>query len=170
MDCKAMLESAFAHAKKKTLNSGAEATVFATVTIHTQQDIEQNTEYGRDAVWYGNGKLGLDFKDGEEVLTGTFNARSNGRDKGGAMWPYNPSTNIELTVSRSGKVTIQRLIGGKKFMNRGPVTYDATCKDGLLTGLPAWGEKPDKSPGPVNGYFKPGLLIRGNRSRGDPGG
>ena len=147
MDCKLMLQSAFDWAKKGALSGGEfpeYAKVFATVTIHHSID---RSDKRSDVVWYANGVLRLSVIDGQEVLTGNIQAWLNKTDEiytyppGGDfpnitydLFPNNPDAGLLLTVSKTGVITVGKLVKGKLIGGFPPSTFQGTCENELLTG------------------------------------
>ncbi|KOP24403.1 hypothetical protein AMR41_21165 [Hapalosiphon sp. MRB220] len=149
MDCKQMLQSTFDWAKKGAVGGAVEfpdiATVYATVTLHQSLDRPEKTS---DVVWYANGALSLNTKDGQEMLAGNIQAWVNqtdtifvpsetGNDLGSYdydLFPNSTTKGLLLKVNKTGMITIGKLIKGKLIGGMPPTTFQATCENGLLTG------------------------------------
>jgi hypothetical protein len=138
----------FAHAKKGLAKGGDFPTVHAvyvTVTIHESNDASDRTH---DNVWYGNGVLKLGTKNNEEVLGGDIQMWINNvqmvelKSKPGGisvpvadLFPFAEQLKLRVSVSASGKVSLQKLVNNKAFLGRPPVEFQAACTNGLLTGV-----------------------------------
>ena len=150
MDCKLMLQSTFDWAKKGQVSGGefpTYATVFATVTIHQSYD---RNDKKSDIVWYGNGPLSLQsLAGGEEVLTGNIQAWVNKTelifippkptDDIGSyttdLFPNTPDLGLLVTVTKTGLVTVGKLIKGHLIGGLPATTFQASCDKELLTGI-----------------------------------
>lgn len=120
--------------------------VYATVTIQEPIDRTYKTETARphDRVWYGNGALQLGQQgQSSEVLTNLVQGWSN--DTQPDPFSKTPALQLQLTVARNGVVTVGPRLHGKNFLGRPPVTFQATCTDGLLTGVLTGAETGTKS-------------------------
>lgn len=144
-----MLQSTFNWAKKGELTGGdfpKYATVFATVTIHYSLDRPEKTT--SDVVWYANGPLQLKYAHGQEFLTGNIQAWVNkvvesiipspGEDLGYIVKDLFPNTSnlqLLLSVSKTGFITVGRLLNGTLASKVPPSTFQGTCENELLTGM-----------------------------------
>ena len=146
MDCKAMLEAVFAHAKNNPPGDfPSQGTVFVTVTIH--QSLDDSFAKTRDVVYYANGPLQLrDIPFKGKYLEGDIQAFVNWvalvelKPKPGSIslgkeedhFPVIPGFKLRVSINASGFVSAQFLANGIPFA--GPaVTFQSVCTDGLLT-------------------------------------
>jgi hypothetical protein len=151
MDCNLMLQSAFDWDKKGNISNKQTpkyATVFATVTIHYSLDRPEKTS---DLVFYANGPLHLESTiPGQEILTGTIQAWVNKVVESGLSTPSDddidfgvitdlfPNTSklqLLVSVSKTGFITVGRMINGHLIGGMPPSTFQATCENDLLTGM-----------------------------------
>lgn len=144
-----MLKDAFAHAKKGVISGGSFPlinAVFVTVTLHQSTDVLKEN---RDIVWYANGPLALAKGQSEELLSGSIQAWINNIKmvelkqtpanpisiETPDLFPFTPQTKLKVTVSAGGFVSVQILLNDRAFLGRPPVEFQATCNNGLLTGV-----------------------------------
>jgi hypothetical protein len=147
MDCNSMLKDIFAYARKGIIRQGNDFpthfTVFVTITVHMTND---HADKNRDTVWYADGPLKLTKGKTGETLDGLIPMVINNIDivtlqQSGSeillplkdIFPSNSMHALMVSISDTGTVSVQRYLNNRIFMNRPPVTFQATCTDGLLT-------------------------------------
>jgi hypothetical protein len=157
MICTDMLKETFAWARKGIIGGPSEfpdiATVYATVTLHGATDHKDKLS---DFVWYGNGKVLLEKKDGQEVLTGNVPARTNefkvhefpmckppsdddifGPPKHQVfdLFPADENLEIFLQITPTGMITVRKRLKSVPTIGVLASTFQSTCHSGLLTGV-----------------------------------